>query len=324
MPKHGFQRAIKKTAFIQIDILELPSTTCYFAGQSKTELYFRDLKDLTAIFIVDTLLKSIEKQTLKTLESPGSKTDRVNIGLQDTKIYITDNQTGQLTLVDKLNGKTAHFKKPDIRLDNTYLTSDQSLTGRSTLATGGNLSRRLIKLNYLKATVEKSFPLPKQVDGYFCTDGLLKYDARHAHLYYMYLYRGSFLCLDTNLNLLYQSKTIDTVSKSIIELKKTMKNGKLISVTQAKPPQPVNRGMVVYNNHVYMFSALKADNESTRDFKDNQVIDVYGMEKGDYQLSFYLPRHMGIKLRDFSIIDGFLYALYGNYLVKYKLDKAVF
>ncbi|MNL02491.1 hypothetical protein D3C87_1230000 [compost metagenome] len=271
------------------------------------------------MFIIDDNLSRLKKIDLKSARAIDEKKKNVNIGIHGINIHVTDNQTGQVTLINKNTYKTTHFKNPETRIDNTNLISDQSLIGRSTIMKDSTAARQLTKLNYLAAVVDRAFLLKKQVDGYFCTDGLLRYDASQFKLIYMYVYRGEFLCLDTNLNLLYKSKTVDTIKTADVTVKKIVKNGKLVSVTQSKPPKPVNRNFVLYKNLLFMFSTIKADNERDADFEKNQIIDVYTIDKGKYQYSFYIPKYMGIILRDFRVKDDFMFAIFGSHLLKFKI-----
>jgi len=138
----------------------------------------------------------------------------------------------------------------------------------------------------------------------------------------MYYYRGEFLSLDTNLNLLYKSKTIDTVLTADITTKVKINVKENTRTTmQTKPPNVVNAFITSDKNHIYVRSKLKADNDTDSKFVDNSIIDTYDIVSGKYKSSFYLPRYKGRKVSNFQIKGNILLAMYGRYLVKYGIDE---
>ncbi len=141
----------------------------------------------------------------------------------------------------------------------------------------------------------------------------------------MYFYKGEIINLDTNLNLLYKAKTIDTVrhpsiKSGILETKtKDGKNNR--QLTQLTPPKFVNKFMVTCGEHLYIVSALKADNESNSAHSSNNTIDVYNIHTGNYRYSFYIPKYLGRKLDQFRIKGHVFAAIYGPYLITYEFNE---
>lgn len=147
-----------------------------------------------------------------------------------------------------------------------------------------SMNRRVLKkVNWQGRELNRYVP-EKQIDGYFCTDAKFRYDVDSKLFVYMFYYRGTFVTLDTNLNIVYQAKTIDTVNWAKINLK----IGKL-QVTHSTPPNFVNKRFSIANQRVYIHSALKADNENDSDFKNKEIIDVYDLKNGRYIVSFCFP-----------------------------------
>lgn len=159
--------------------------------------------------------------------------------------------------------------------------------------------------------------LKKQVDGIFCTDGEMVKVFSTSKMIYVYYYRNQFLCIDSNLNLLYQGKTIDTISRAQIKVAKITSTGETI---MAAPPLFVNKRACANSKYLFVQSALRANNETEYMIKDVSMIDVYAISDGKYQFSFYLPDFRGFKVRDFKVYDQSLYALYDHYLYKYRLN----
>src|SRR5690606_22443648 len=117
-------------------------------------------------------------------------------------------------------------------------------------------------------------------------------------------YIGEFLCSDTNLNLVYRAKTIDTVKNVDIESKvKSSKidNQSVQVLIHSKPPKIVNRYLTINDNKLYVLSRSISDNEHRSATKKNSSIDVYSIGKGKYLYSFYIPKYRNIKVQEFKI-----------------------
>ncbi|TCC87849.1 hypothetical protein [Pedobacter hiemivivus] len=178
------------------------------------------------------------------------------------------------------------------------------------------ISRRAIKKVSWQGQ-ELNMYLPEmQIDGYFCNDGRLRYDPDSKLFVYLFYYRGNFVCLDTNLKMQYQAKTIDTVKKSKIHF--LVKNG---MKTHTTPPNLVNKKMSIADGKVYIQSALKADNEKESDFNFQEVIDIYDLKDGKYSVSFYLPRIDRQKLTEFKVYKKQIIALYRNTLAVFTIPN---
>ncbi|HWW42276.1 hypothetical protein [Pedobacter sp.] len=159
--------------------------------------------------------------------------------------------------------------------------------------------------------------LQKQIDGLFCTDGQLIKVPNSNKIFYTYFYRNQFICADTNLNLLYRGKTIDTNTFAKIKIAKITSANQL---TLASPPVTVNNQTTANEKYLFIHSGLKADNETANMHEEGAAIDVYNVSDGKYKLSFYLPDFNGKKLTDFRVYGQSLYALYDHYLYKYQLN----
>ena len=110
-----------------------------------------------------------------------------------------------------------------------------------------------------------------------------------------------------------------TTIRLIITLtkKKQVVNGDtIITQTQKRPPIYVNKRFFTDKEHVYIISAVKADNEKQSDFRKNQIVDVYEIKKGSYKYSFYIPDYRSEKLRQITEYRNEIYAIYGSYFVK--------
>jgi len=159
--------------------------------------------------------------------------------------------------------------------------------------------------------------LTKQVDGFFCTDGMLVPVPGTGRFFYVYYYRNQFIAADTNLNLLYTCRTIDTNSVAKIKI------GKIKSTHQttlAGPPPFVNKQASANPQYLFIRSALRADNETKEMHEKTTPIDVYAVKDGSYRFSFYLPDIAGRKLTEFKVYNQLPVALYGQYVYSFKLN----
>jgi len=156
----------------------------------------------------------------------------------------------------------------------------------------------------------------KHNDGGIITDGLLHYDSLTHLLAYINFYRNLFLCLDTNLNLVYKGHTIDTfrtVATRNLPGEQRYSGG--------KPSRLINWENCVADGLLYNNSWIKSDNESIDNFKRNSVIDVYRLSDGQYEKSFYIPAFKGERLYRFWIFGDRIIVLYKHYIVAYTLNE---
>jgi hypothetical protein len=123
--------------------------------------------------------------------------------------------------------------------------------------------------------------------------------------------------MDTNLNLQYRGKTIDTVSKAKIKVARVSSDN---SLTMAAPPLTVNANSCVSHNWLFVHSNLQAKNENAEMFNAASVIDVYNLNNGVYKCSFYIPDYGNKKIRDFWVSGNNLFALNDHYLTTYSLN----
>lgn len=158
----------------------------------------------------------------------------------------------------------------------------------------------------------------KLMDGGLSEDGeiLVSPDNRIFYVEYM---TNRLLCLDSGLNLLFESRTIDTntVCKTRVSSTPT---GKHNTFAFTGPVKPVNMGGSINNNYLFVHSILRADNERAIDFNNNSVIDVYDSKNGTYQFSFYLPNRDGEKMIGFRVLGNTVVVNYKRHVSVYQLN----
>ncbi|MCK0115119.1 MauE/DoxX family redox-associated membrane protein [Gelidibacter sp. F63206] len=159
--------------------------------------------------------------------------------------------------------------------------------------------------------------LVKQVDGVFDTDGMLLYNRQLDRIIYTYYYRNQFIVANGNLKLDYRGKTIDTISKAVLEVSNTVSG--LVRKLSA-PPMLVNRNTATYGNHLFVQSKVMGLYEPESSWKRNSVIDIYDLTNGSYVFSFYVTNVSGESLSEFYVQGKLLVSLIGNHIRAYKLD----
>ena len=320
--KNGFKRIIVQRTYKLENSIKLPSSFFYFAGEPQGALYLKDLQTANSIYVADFTLSDVKKQMFNVPDEISVRKKKVNIGIVDTSIFISGNLAGILNIYS-FNNRIGHsFKNPKIWFDQTTLVSNSTIVGRGLETIDGELQIKILNFNYIKNIQKASYNLSANPGNVFSVDGQLQIDRMSKSLFYMFFYKGSFLCLDTNLNVKYKAKTIDTITSSALQtatLSTKINNKKETKTTQATPQNVINRSYTLYQNKLYLVSSLKADNESFTNYRDNQIIDVYTCDSGKYLYSFYVPKFKRKKLRELKIHNKFLFAIYDNFLVGYKL-----
>lgn len=171
-----------------------------------------------------------------------------------------------------------------------------------------------------KSSEKVSFPLEKQIDGYFCTDGMLLYNQDLKQIIYVYFYRNQFIGLDTNLTILYKGNTIDTTRHAKIKIGKISSQNKTVLIGS---PPVINHHTCTFKSFLFIHSVLIASNENKDSFEGNSVIDVYSLKDQQYIFSFYLPLINGRKLRQFIVFENNIVTLHDQFITLYDLPKEI-
>lgn len=166
---------------------------------------------------------------------------------------------------------------------------------------------------------KQSVIIPDQTDGGFSTDGNLTYDNKNQRFLYVQRYDNKIYCLDTNLNVLYSANTIDTTYTNPVRSKRFVE-GDDGALKPSTPLHSVNRKAVSNNGRLFVLSGLRADNETQSDFASSSVIDIYTTIDGSYQGSIRIQNQSGDKLKDFSVHENYLIALFPGFICSYEIQ----
>lgn len=162
--------------------------------------------------------------------------------------------------------------------------------------------------------------IENQHDGGFSADGYLKYDTLTNKLLYVQTFKNRFFCLDTNLNLIYTAKTIDTSYTGDTKVE-VVKDGALTKLMPSSARTIVNLDCFTNNGFLYISSGLRADNESIVTFNKSTTLDVYKIETGQYIGSFRINNPKNKRAMSMIASDKLLVILYkGGNIATYELN----
>jgi hypothetical protein len=291
---------------------DIGSSTHYIAGKIANKIFLGDNAAPRRITIIETSTPhSIKEETLKVSE-----------GLIKASSIMIDSSV--FTVIDLMSyhvykGSIFNWEATPFMTDGAFFAEVVPIQDNTIIV---RTFRDTVR-EYVLARKTKSSPLTeyettileKQIDGLFCTDGMLHFNKETNQVVYVYYYRNQFLTMDTSLNLLYQGTTIDPIAKARIKVAR-LNDG---SVTLASPPYLVNNRSDTSGEYLFIHSKIKSKNEDRRYFEKTSVIDIYHLDNGSYIQSFYIPEFRGFKIKEFKVFDSTLVAIQGHFLVTYNL-----
>lgn len=298
-----------------ISSLNLKYTGYYIAGAADGKLYLGNKSAPAHILIMDSLARDTQSVVLaispKDFKSKGIYHLRIDLD----HFYLT-NGLGRSVL----KGKTGVWRASPFHINRPYFQQSIALDSKSIVykyvssKTNANAFR---KETLSGKRVENDDILEKQVDGLFCTEGILEYDKNLNLLYYVYLYRNRVITMDTNLRLIREIKTIDPIDTATFEVS-TIKSSNTSVFTS--PGTVVNAGASSFGKVLFIRSNIMGKHEDDLKFKHSIVIDAYNLLSGKYLYSFYLPRQKETPINQFKIIGSSVYTITDHYLIRYSID----
>jgi hypothetical protein len=312
---NGFIRLFPPHRTTPVKILDLQYDSYYFAGGTGQHVYVGNYSVPARVLVVNHALTDTQQLQLALVDR--NKLVRVSsvLTVDSPDIYMLEGQTPTL-LYGTLPSGLLH-RVPD----SIHFIASQPLSPTSFVIRvfSDRLQQNILAKQVSEAPAVRPAPevLEKQLDGLFCTDGMLYYERDPARLVYTYFYRNQFICLDTNLKVLNRYRTIDTNSHVQISVSALPSKG---ASTISAPPVTVNRKSCIAGDRLYVNSGLLANNEDKKTFDRWSVIDVYSLTNGKYEFSFYLPDYQDKKMRSFRVFDHTLVALYDHYLYSFRLN----
>jgi hypothetical protein len=307
---NGFIRVLKdKRPHVVTINRRIPLPEKRFSGNDNSRISLSDVIDNATIYFADSLFKltiipNNQTRNLKYKDVEVSDNfvycyDRIHASIHygnlsdSSTVYRTLN-TPDFSAVKNISPSSFVFRTVDTGIKQYILKKVEFPVGKA---------------------IDNPTALSKQVDGYFCTDGILLYNKSNSRIIYIYYYRNQFVCLDTMMNIVYKTNTIDTNSVAKIKVTTVHKN----VYTFSAPPLTINEKAATFKDRIYIKSTLLSDKEDRRLFSKSSVIDVYNILDGAYLYSVYLADFDGKKVKEFIVQNDGIIALSGPYLVKYPI-----
>jgi hypothetical protein len=307
--RNGFLRQLKVLSVVAIDTIVKAENVVDFAGRTYSHLYFKT-KNPSVLWVTDRLF---QKGHYMQVDLPEISKEIVNYNtiVDSPVIYI---MAGNIpAVIEVKNNKASVQRFPDARFTKSVLISPNNFVFRlfknknQIFIKGNPANNTIISKNQLFGTGD---------DKGVSTDGLLHFDSKTNSLIYILYYRNKIITLDTNLNVHYEAKTIDTFSTIHLGIEGIPETEWSPNTTQKLF---VNRRSAVSNGYLFNHSRVQAENEDNLSFESNSVIDVYDLHDGSYKRSFYLPSCYGSKMQRFIVDENDIYVLYKNHVVRYSL-----
>lgn len=304
---------------VQMHQLDLQYNSYYFAGFSDTTIFLGNTTGPLHVTSVDSALT--KKSSFKMLlddQTFNYRSPLLQVSFSD--IYLID---GTVPVIYKggIASKQLELKwHGKDRFSQPRLLDSQTLVCQTI-----NPKTDMSELAVLHFGGDSGFEihdrlLEKQIDGVFDSDGMLYFSKSTGWVVYTYYYRNQYIIAEPSLDLHYRGTTIDTVSKAAIEVVDIPgRNEKKL----ARPPVTANRLSAVDGNLLFVASGLIGQFEDRNLWEHSSIIDVYDIAARKYIASFYLYHHDGKKARAIAADNGRFYALIGNQIVFYRLDKLI-
>jgi hypothetical protein len=313
---NGFNRLFPPHALSAHRILRLEHKEYYIAGMDSRYIYLGSYLLPFEILRVDFSLKErlpiqIPVPPHNHLHGPAMK-----VQVDSPNIFLVDQNNG-IILSSSLSNP-GHIAYLPTRLKQAVMAY-QTISASSLIIRIVDPAVRSAVLAKLNPGREPELQihdiLEKQIDGIFCTDGMLHYDQQTGKLVYVYFYRNQYIGMDSNLQIEFRGKTLDSNSHAKIHIAYIASENK---TTMAEPPFSVNKLSAVDGHYLFIQSALLSEHEEAQLFKNNAVIDVYDLTHRVYRFSFYLPYTGREKMQDFRVSFRRLITLHGAYLEIYQ------
>lgn len=316
-PAAGFSRVFYKAQTKQVNNVPLPATIRDIINIADSSIYFEtgnpsliyklsgDLKNLQQVHLPIKQNEAINSFFITTTDSPF--------------VYVAAGNVPMMVKMQFGTGVVNYIRVPPKTFSACVQVSQNTFVFRMFKNFAGSWDQIFVKTDLAnESTIEEECISPKNGDAGISTDGQLLYDKFSSELVYVHFYNNTIVGIDTNLNPLYTMHTIDTGRGYVVNVTK-YSNGTLAEYTNGNPVHGRNILSNVNNGLLYILSGIKADNESSKPFKNNAVIDVYALNEKKYNGSFYIPKYDGIRPRAFKVYNNRFYALYKKRLICYQV-----
>lgn len=314
----GFLRAYADTCLYESSSVFLRAGKYYLIAATDAEIYIGDRSRPATFISIDRNSGQYYARQISSTFNGSLSVTATHVAIDFPALYLVDG-TGPTIL----RGSLEKGSNVDQETATQHFFTDLFLLSReSALIRSISRDQRYMlgKLNL--RTGEAHFDttiLKKQIDGLFCVNGQVSIDEATGNIAYAYSYRNEFVVLDSSLNLLCASNTVDTTSRAKIRLVDDPGSG---TRYLASPPVVVNKAVSLFDDHLFICSSMTADNDDHERMNNYSPIDIYGISSGKYLGSFLIPHYHGTPLTEFRVIGkNLIVALYPDAMVTWRMSR---
>lgn len=318
---NAFQRKYIPKVATYIRDLDLGSNSHYIAGFKNNIIYLGNYRAPLYLKALNTSFDSVAEfpVSISKMDLPYR---RASIGVEPPYFFVGD---GMVPII--FRGSTKDWKAKVFSYDRTdfkqFEISDSLHIGIVSISANTNTTvlGMLTGMHGKDSVYFNDEIISKQLDGIFDTDGILVWNERNKRFIYTYYYQNRYEVMDDGMQYLFSGKTIDTVSKPILNIKH---HSKTDQYSKGANTIVVNRHMTSFGNYLLINSDRLGKYEDNSIPESAAIIDVYDITQNKYVFSFYVSHQPGSKLDDFRIDGNLLIALVNGRLWIYKLKPAYF
>lgn len=318
---NAFIRKYIPHAIEEVGHYNLPSNSFYIAGVDDNSIYLGNYNAPLYIKQLDTLLKD-EKEFRISIDSLHLPYRRIRIAVHPPYFYLGDGTIPILFKGNIKDWKASIFSYQDAYF-NEFKIIDSLNIGIATTSSINNIDA----IGILKMSNDTIIPfinhslITKKADGVFETNGNLLWNNKNKKFIYTYYYRNSFEIADKDLTYIKTGKTIDTISKPILDIAHYKKTEKYKLGVKSII---VNRRSTTYGDYLYINSDRLGKYETDEYLNSVAIIDVYDITNNTYAFSFYLNHQIDAKLNDFQVFNNLLVSIVDNKLWIHRLKPNYF
>lgn len=313
--KNGFLRNFISKDLQIIKTATFDNSFTKISGVSDNTIYLIG-ENPNAILMLNKKLDP--KDTLMVnLEIPAEKMVPFSIKIDSPWLYMHINNMKSV-----IYGKFPGQKLTMVKLKSLIFTKSVQISPGSCIIKTINPSMKkqmLQKLNVETGELIKEVEIATSQNNsdWLSSDGMLEYHKKTGCILYVEYLKNKFYCLDSNLNLLYNANTIDTVSTNEVKLTKEISKDGKTKMVPSEARITVNESLFTDDQYIYIVSGLRSDNESFRDFMQKIVVDSYNIVNGVYAGSFYISDGRNGSLKSALLKNDTLTVLLDKKIITY-------
>jgi hypothetical protein len=313
---NGFTRLFPPHVVSIKKSIDLQYNSFYLAGATSSHLYLGNRTNPYLLLVTNYQLTDTQILILR----PEHKFEHLKgnglFAVDSPRIYFIEGKTPLLLETTYPSLSLRQIRESPVYSIGTIPLSTTSLGLRMYDDKNGQII--LAKENLNPPLIDKKQDvLQNQGDGIFSVDGTLLFDNVSKNLIFVYYYRNQFIRLDSNLNVIYRARTVDTNTVAKLNIASIQSEGVTVL---GSPPLQVNKQASVSNNRIYVHSLLMANNEDKAEFETSSVLDIYNLGNGKYKYSFYLPDIKSKNLTILLVFNMSLFVVHDQYLSIYQIN----